>query len=266
MPATYPVPIQTWQFGDQLTMIFLGGEVVSEYALRLKRELPSQATLGYRVRQRRAGLHRQRADSCRRRIRIRHVGSLLQPAGTVGGGNRGSADSPHSRAAGTQGAAATAGTRSRRSVRFLSPRDLPCSWSRRSRWLKIRSTWHSVTTGRCGSSKWATTRSAANDIRRRTNQSGSPTRTATACSITQHVFLEGLDFPTGVHPWRDGVIVIAAPEIFFARDRDGDGRADEREICTGALAAGNPQHRIQRISPTDSITRCIVRRPTILAN
>ncbi len=39
LPATYPVPIQSWKFGDQLTMIFIGGEVVVDYALRLKREL-----------------------------------------------------------------------------------------------------------------------------------------------------------------------------------------------------------------------------------
>jgi len=38
LPATYPLPLQTWEFGDQLTMIFMGGEVVVEYALRLKRE------------------------------------------------------------------------------------------------------------------------------------------------------------------------------------------------------------------------------------
>lgn len=34
---TYPV--QTWSFGDDLAMVFLGGEVVVDYALRLKREL-----------------------------------------------------------------------------------------------------------------------------------------------------------------------------------------------------------------------------------
>lgn len=39
LPATYPVPIQSWQFGDELTMVFIGGEVVVDYALRLKREL-----------------------------------------------------------------------------------------------------------------------------------------------------------------------------------------------------------------------------------
>lgn len=33
-------PIQTWQFGDQMAMIFLPGEVVVDYAIRLKQELP----------------------------------------------------------------------------------------------------------------------------------------------------------------------------------------------------------------------------------
>src|SRR5439155_14791637 len=32
-------PIQTWKFGDSLNMVFLPGEVVVDYSLRLKREL-----------------------------------------------------------------------------------------------------------------------------------------------------------------------------------------------------------------------------------
>ncbi len=32
-------PIQTWNFGDELAMVFLAGEVVADYALRLKAEL-----------------------------------------------------------------------------------------------------------------------------------------------------------------------------------------------------------------------------------
>jgi hypothetical protein len=36
IPATYPYPIQLWQLGRKLTFITLGGEVVVEYALRLK--------------------------------------------------------------------------------------------------------------------------------------------------------------------------------------------------------------------------------------
>lgn len=39
IPRTVPYPIQTWTFGDALTVVFLGGEVVADYGLRLKREL-----------------------------------------------------------------------------------------------------------------------------------------------------------------------------------------------------------------------------------
>ncbi|QDU09079.1 neutral/alkaline non-lysosomal ceramidase N-terminal domain-containing protein [Gimesia aquarii] len=41
LPETYPAPVQVWKFGNQLTMIFLGGEVVVDYALRLKKEIKS---------------------------------------------------------------------------------------------------------------------------------------------------------------------------------------------------------------------------------
>ena len=39
LPESLPYPVQTWAFGDQLAMVFLGGEVVVDYALRLKQEL-----------------------------------------------------------------------------------------------------------------------------------------------------------------------------------------------------------------------------------
>ena len=39
LSPTAPYPVQTWTFGADLAMVFLGGEVVSDYALRLKREL-----------------------------------------------------------------------------------------------------------------------------------------------------------------------------------------------------------------------------------
>src|SRR5262245_27445455 len=39
LPTTVPYPVQTWCFGDELAMVFLGGEVVVDYALRLKWEI-----------------------------------------------------------------------------------------------------------------------------------------------------------------------------------------------------------------------------------
>jgi len=39
IPATLTYPVQTWTFGDELAMINLAGEVVVDYAVRLKNEL-----------------------------------------------------------------------------------------------------------------------------------------------------------------------------------------------------------------------------------
>ncbi len=39
LPASLPYLVQTWTFGDQLAMVFLPGEVVVDYSLRLQREL-----------------------------------------------------------------------------------------------------------------------------------------------------------------------------------------------------------------------------------
>jgi len=36
LPTNYPYPVQVWQFGRDLTLIALGGEVVADYSLRLK--------------------------------------------------------------------------------------------------------------------------------------------------------------------------------------------------------------------------------------
>jgi hypothetical protein len=42
--GTYPYPVQAWQIGSDLTLIALGGEVVVDYSLRLKRELGRERT------------------------------------------------------------------------------------------------------------------------------------------------------------------------------------------------------------------------------
>lgn len=44
LSPTYPYPIQIWKFGDDLNWIFLGGEVVVDYAHRLKRNFGSDKT------------------------------------------------------------------------------------------------------------------------------------------------------------------------------------------------------------------------------
>lgn len=56
------------------------------------------------------------------------------------------------------------------------------------------------------------------------------------------IFLDALPYPTAVLAWRDGVLVMAAAELLFAADRDGDGRAEHRETLWGGFHTGNPQH------------------------
>lgn len=58
------------------------------------------------------------------------------------------------------------------------------------------------------------------------------------------VFLKRVGYPSGVVPWRKGVLVTAAPEIFYAEDTDGDGRADVRETLFHGFEEGNQQHRV----------------------
>ena len=58
------------------------------------------------------------------------------------------------------------------------------------------------------------------------------------------VFLDGLNFPTGVIPWGKGVLISAAPEILYAEDTDGDGKADVRKVLFTGFHEGNQQHRV----------------------
>jgi hypothetical protein len=44
LSSTYPYPVQIWRFGDSFDWVFLGGEVVVDYAHRIKRNLGSDRT------------------------------------------------------------------------------------------------------------------------------------------------------------------------------------------------------------------------------
>ena len=58
------------------------------------------------------------------------------------------------------------------------------------------------------------------------------------------LFLDGINFPTGIIPWRKGVIITAAPEIFYAEDTNGDGKADKHVTLYRGFKEGNTQLRV----------------------
>lgn len=58
------------------------------------------------------------------------------------------------------------------------------------------------------------------------------------------VFLDDVNFPNGILTWRNGVLVTAAPDIIFAADTDGDGKADVRQVLFTGFKEGNLQLRV----------------------
>jgi putative membrane-bound dehydrogenase-like protein len=61
------------------------------------------------------------------------------------------------------------------------------------------------------------------------------------------IFLDGVPFPTGVTIWRKGVLVCAAPDILYAEDTDGDGKADVVRKLYSGFGADNYQARVNSL-------------------
>ena len=59
-----------------------------------------------------------------------------------------------------------------------------------------------------------------------------------------NVFIEKLNFPTGVMAWRDGILVTAAPDILYAEDTDDDGKADKVQKLYTGFHEANQQLRV----------------------
>ena len=58
------------------------------------------------------------------------------------------------------------------------------------------------------------------------------------------VFADSLVLPNGVMRWKKGVIVTAAPDVWYLADEDGDGKAERREKILTGFAFTNPQHTV----------------------
>jgi putative membrane-bound dehydrogenase-like protein len=65
---------------------------------------------------------------------------------------------------------------------------------------------------------------------------------------TATTFLDNLPFPTGALPWRKGVLVCAAPDILYAEDADGDGKADKVEKLFSGFGSENYQGRVNGLA------------------
>jgi putative membrane-bound dehydrogenase-like protein len=156
-----------------------------------------------------------------------------------------SSDGPSGRAAEPEAPGLAPSFRPRiRSARSGSRPASRSSWWPPSRWCRTRSRSTGAPTAGSGSSRWAITPSGstARGAGGPGPHPGGPRRRRPLRQAT--VFLDGLGFPTGRDPLANGVIVACAPDICYAEDRDGDGKADHREILFTGFVEGNQQHRV----------------------
>jgi len=61
------------------------------------------------------------------------------------------------------------------------------------------------------------------------------------------IFLDDLNFPTGIMVWNKGVLITAAPDILYAEDStpdDANRKADKRTALFTGFNEGNQQHRV----------------------
>ncbi len=64
---------------------------------------------------------------------------------------------------------------------------------------------------------------------------------------TSHVYAQGLRFPTGVLPWRGGLIVANAPDILYFEDTDDDGKADRKRVLYTGFNLANIQQIVNSL-------------------
>lgn len=243
LPATHPVPIQSWQFGDQLTMIFLAGEVVADYSLRLKKTLDNPElwvtayandVLGYIASEKMIAEGGYEYDfsgiyyglpgpwaSGTEDLLIRRVKELLNSRG-------------RSKPLDADAASGSIQLTDGYEVELVASEPLvqdPINIA-----FDAKGDMWVVEMGDYPEGENGGTVKTLSD----TNSDGIYDKAT--------VFLADLPFPTGVMPWKDGVLIAAAPDVLFATDTDGDGKADDiKKIYTGFRLA-NPQHRISGFS------------------
>ncbi|MSR58715.1 MAG: c-type cytochrome [Planctomycetaceae bacterium] len=250
-------PVQTWAFGDSLAMVFLPGEVVVDYSTRLKRELdrarlwvnayandapcyiPSERVLkegGYegglamvyydQPTRLAPGLEQLIVDSVRRQL---DSGFL-----SVASRDR----TPGAPRLTPQQSLATIRTKPGLTVELVAAEPLVVSpvaveFGPDGRlWVAEM---YDYPEGIDGQYKPG----GRVRVLESTNEDGKFDKAT--------VFLDGVPFPTGVTVWRKGLLVCSAPDILYAEDTDGDGRADLVKKLYSGFGDLNYQGRVNSL-------------------
>jgi putative membrane-bound dehydrogenase-like protein len=64
---------------------------------------------------------------------------------------------------------------------------------------------------------------------------------------TSYTFAEGLRFPMGITPYKNGLLVAVAPDIIYLEDTDGDGKADKKTVLYTGFNLANIQQMVNSL-------------------
>jgi putative membrane-bound dehydrogenase-like protein len=270
LPETYPMPIQVWRFGQDFAMVFLGGEVVADYAHRIRKELSEKSSIpanriwvtayandvfGYVPSEEMQSEGGYEVDFSQI--------YYLQPGRWSKGTEEIVIDRVHDLFDGQAIDKPQAVDQSLRDFSLAEGMTIEaiateplirdpinfCVDAKGRMWVvemgdypkgnPIGSDDKLVGAERQykdGTKPWDGEPGGCIKILTDTDQDGRYDQAT--------IFQDNLTFPTGVFPWRDGVIVSGAPDIYFARDTDGDDKCDETQVLFTGFKKANPQHRI----------------------
>lgn len=62
------------------------------------------------------------------------------------------------------------------------------------------------------------------------------------------IFADGLTEATSILPWKDGLLVTAAPNILYLEDTNGDNKADVRDVLFTGFFTGNVEAQVTNLS------------------
>ena len=242
LPETYPAPIHFWNFGETLAWVFMGGEVVVDYQIRLEKELSQFSNVWV------AGYTDDvfayvASERVRNEGGYEVDGSMLyyaQPGRWVSGTEdlivsrilkmanaQRLLDQPLSAAASLQSIRMPTGW----TVELIATEPLvedPVNFA-----FGADGTVWVVEMG-----DYPSGGARSGRIKRLTDSNGDGKLDSST------IFLDNLAYPAGVYAWRDGIVVACAPDVFFARDTDADGVADHRRVLLSGFPLANPQHRV----------------------
>jgi putative membrane-bound dehydrogenase-like protein len=242
LAETYPAPVHYWSFGDKLAWVFMGGEVVVDYQIRLEKELSQFPNVW-------VAAYTDDVFAYVASERVRNEGgyevdsSMLYYA------------QPGRWVSGTEDLIVSRILKMANSQRLL---DQPLSPEASLNTIQMPKGWKvelvaaeplvedpvNVAFGADGTvwvvemGDYPSGGAKSGRIKRMTDTDGDGKLESST------IFLDKLSFPAGVYPWRDGIVVACAPDVFFARDTDHDGVADDRRVLLSGFPLANPQHRV----------------------